>query len=443
MNLLTFEFWPFFLILLFIYYFLSFKFQNILLGLANILFIASWGSSSLITLLISMTLSYFVYLKIINERLDNKTKKRLTYSFVALQIIALIYVKFAFTKLPLGISYYTFTIIAFLLEVLWKRTSTRLTPIEYLISVSYFPIIMMGPIERLSKFSLQLRAKRVFSESNFKDGLYSIALGLFKLTAITNPLEILIDHSKNLALDIYGFGLIIYCFLAFMKLYAEFSGFINVVTGLSLFLGFQITKNFDQPYFATSVSDIWKRWHKSLTFWLRDFVFVPLVLKSKNIAFSSIAILFLVGAWHGLIIDFFYWSLYWILFYILYLFFIKIRMTHKSISFIHWKPIKVALTFTITCLSTLSFMIPYSGLSSLLLRLVRLSGLSFFHFYNAIKLMNINLIFIITAIMIMVFFESYDKNNISKNRSIKIVLLFFLIALLGEFKLHSLLYLRT
>ncbi len=443
MNLLTFEFWPFFLILLFLYYFLSFKFQNILLTLANVFFIASWGSHSLITLVVSMGLSYLVYLKIIDESTDHKVKKKFTYTFIALQITLLIYCKSSLPHLPLGISYYTFTIIAFLLEVLWKRTTTRLNALEYFISISYFPIIMMGPIERLSKFSLQLRTQRVITLDSFKNGLYPIALGLFKLTAIANPLETIINHNKNPALETYGFGLITYCFLAFMKLYAEFSGFINVVTGLSLFLGFQISKNFDQPYFATSVSDIWKRWHMSLTLWLRDFVFTPLVLKTKNIALSSVIVMFLVGAWHGMIIDFFYWSLYWIIFYILYLFYMKISMTRKSAFFFQWKSVKIAVTFIITCLSTLSFMIPYSGFSSLLSRLFSVSGESFFHFYNALKSMQVNLFFIISAILFMVFFESYDKNNLLKYRRIKIILLFFLIATLGEFKLHSLLYIRT
>lgn len=442
MNLLTFEFWPYFLAFTFIYYFMPLRGQNILLAAANVAFIASWGKNSVVIQISSILMSYLIYAKITDEKSSPAFKKKITYSYIALQIGILIYFKATTKILPLGISYYTFTIIAFLLETLWKRTSTKLNPLEYIMSVSFFPIIMMGPIERLSKFSLQFRTRRQFSTEALTSGLYYIALGLFKITTITNPLELLINHTKTPALESYGLGLMLYCVLSFMKLYAEFSGFIDVVTGLTTLLGLKITKNFDQPYFATNVSDIWKRWHISLTLWLRDFVFVPLVLKTKNIAFSSIIILLMVGAWHGIEIEFFYWSLYWTIFYVLYLFFIKFAMSYRSITLIHKKPLKIALTFTITSFSTLSFMIPYSGLVNLTKRFFSITFESSTHFLNILKSMQINLSFIVTSILVMVLLESFDKNHFTKYRKVKIVALCFLIAMLGEFKLHSLIYLR-
>lgn len=440
MNLLTLEFWPLLILFLVIYYFVSLELQNILLVVVNTLFIAAWGSQSFIALSLSMAISFAVYLKIISPDLNRSAKKIWLSGFIIFQVCLLFYFKIKNDNFPLGISYYTFTIIAYLLEVFWKRTDLKVNLLEYVTSVSYFPIIMTGPIERLSRFSPQLRSRRNADLQNMKSGLYNIALGFFKITAISNTLTPLIQHNGPVAQNSFGLGLIIYCILSFFKLYAEFSGFIDVITGISYFLGLKISKNFNQPYFADNVNDVWKRWHMSLTSWLRDFVFMPLVLKSKSIIFTSVVIFILVAAWHGLNLNFLYWGIYWIIFYLIYLALVKKSF---KIYFFNSPPLKIFVTLLITSLSTLSFIVPTTGIKSVLARLVHLTPMSFQSLLPGIEAFKINLFFVMLSILLMIAFESFDKKRISSYLEVRIILLFFLTALLGEFTLHSLLYLKV
>ncbi len=437
MNLLTMEFWPLLIVFLVIYYLNSLKLQNLLLVLVNMLFIFAWGNHSLIILLVSIAISYGVYLKIASPELPRPAKKIWLTLFIIFQISVLFYFKIKNDNFPLGISYYTFTIIAYLLEVFWKRTDLRVNALEYITSVSYFPIIMMGPIERISRFSPQLRKKRDFSFQNIHLGLYNIALGFFKITAISNPLTKLIQHNGATAQESFGWGLIVYCILSFFKLYAEFSGFIDVITGVSHFLGFKISKNFDQPYFADNVNDVWKRWHMSLTSWLRDFVFMPLVLKTKSIAFTSVMIFILVSAWHGLNLNFLYWGIYWIIFYLIYLSLVKKQFSFKFHS------LKVLITLLITSLSTLSFIVPVTGLVDVLTRLMRLLPTSLTSILPGLHTFQINWVGVVVSIFLMMAFETFDAKRMKAYLELRIVVLFFLMALLGEFTLNSLLYLKV
>lgn len=360
--------------------------------------------------------------------------KRILLVCIWFQVSLLFYYKIHGNILPIGLSYYSFGIIAFLLELYWKRSELKLNLLDYYNTISFFPLLFMGPIQRVSQFSSQLKHKREFKLENMENGFLFCLMGGFKILAIANPLTDIIFHNKPLALNIYGLGLILYCFLSFFKLYAEFSGFIDIATGVSHFLGFKIPINFNRPYLATGPLDLWKRWHISLTLWLRDFIFLPIVLKTKNIPLATIVVIFLVSLWHGFKLEYFYWAIYWTFFNLLAFVFNKKKVQVK-------KFVSVGLMFFITTLNILCFILPYSGFFNLLKNLMRLD----FSSINSLLLnkdaIGTNFYSIVISIFLMIVFEMPIMKRF--NSPIKMALLIFFIALFGYARSYTFMYLNT
>jgi alginate O-acetyltransferase complex protein AlgI len=217
------------------------------------------------------------------------------------------------TRLPLGISFFTFQLVSYLIDVNRKSIPAERNPLRLATYIMMFPHLIAGPIVRYGEIADALKQRTVTSEW-LGLGIQYFMVGLCQKVLIANTLAPAADAMYALPLDQISvsaawIGVLSYTF----QIYFDFCGYSNMAIGLAFMLGFQFPKNFDYPYSATSVTDFWRRWHMTLSFWFRDYVYIPLggnrgsqlmVLRNLLIVF------FLTGLWHGAAWTFIFWGLY-------------------------------------------------------------------------------------------------------------------------------------
>ncbi|GAA3607116.1 MBOAT family protein [Flavivirga amylovorans] len=206
--------------------------------------------------------------------------------------------------LPLGISFFTFQTLGYLIDVYNEEIDPSHNFLEFSLFVAYFPKILSGPIERATKMMPQIQEKRAFSYELFVDGLRQILWGLFAKIVIAENCATIANPIFNNYEDQSGSTLILGAFFYAIQLYADFSGYSNMAIGLSKLFGIQLMRNFATPFFSTNISDFWRKWHISLTTWMMDYVFTPLSFSLRSyqkngLIISIIATFVLVGFWHG------------------------------------------------------------------------------------------------------------------------------------------------
>jgi D-alanyl-lipoteichoic acid acyltransferase DltB (MBOAT superfamily) len=214
--------------------------------------------------------------------------------------------------LPIGISFYTFENLSYTIDVYRGHFKPVKSFWDYCFFLTFFPKLVMGPIVRAADFIPQIRQDIVVSKEDIAKGLYLIAGGLFKKVVIsdyiyTNYVEGIFDQpSLHCGLEclfgVYGYALVIYC---------DFSGYSDIAIGIARWMGFRIPENFDSPYQSTSITEFWRRWHISLSSWLRDYLYIPLGGNRKG-KFRQYLNLFttmlLGGLWHGASWNFIVWG---------------------------------------------------------------------------------------------------------------------------------------
>lgn len=206
--------------------------------------------------------------------------------------------------LPVGVSFFTFKLISYVVEIKRKKTTPAESFLEFATYISFFPTISSGPIDRPNTFLVQLRKAHMFDYNKAIDGCQQILWGIFTKVVIADNLA----SVTNIAWSDYqgqsSTFLIWAILLSPVQVYADFDGYTNMAIGIGKILGFDITKNFNHPLLARNVSEYWNRWHISLTSWITDYVFTPLCLKFRDYAYHGImmaitANLVLIGLWHG------------------------------------------------------------------------------------------------------------------------------------------------
>ena len=232
---------------------------------------------------------------------------------------------------PVGISYYTFCVVGYLLDVYWKRIPAEKNPLKHLLFVMYFPQVVQGPIPRFSQLAPQLFERKTFDYDSFRDGLLLTLFGLFKKLVIANRLSAVIsvffDRYADYSGPLYLLVLALYSFL----IYADFSGAIDIVSGVSRLFGIRLMENFRQPLLSRTIPEFWQRWHISMSSWFKDYVFFPVSISklAKKIngfvkdklgretarRFTTLlpllVVWFLTGLWHGAGWNFIAWGLYY------------------------------------------------------------------------------------------------------------------------------------
>jgi len=221
--------------------------------------------------------------------------------------------------LPLGISFYTFQSIGYLIDVYRGNCEAQQSFWKYALFVSYFPQIIEGPIHRFEKLSGQLYAKHSFDFENLKSGIWLFIWGLFKKLVIADRLVIFVNSVFGSSVLPSGSVCMMGIFLFNIQLYADFSGGIDMVRGISQMFGITMGVNFKRPFFARTIGDYWHRWHISLGDWIRDVVFYPLAFSKTYAKFSkklpvksahlkktipagcvSVITFLLIGLWHDI-----------------------------------------------------------------------------------------------------------------------------------------------
>lgn len=227
--------------------------------------------------------------------------------------------------LPIGISFYTFHGLSYILDVYYKRINTHRNIIDYTLFVSYFPLLVAGPIERATHLLPQLKVKRSFNYRQGVEGLELIIWGFFKKLVIADSLSPIVADIFGNA-ETYNPSALIIGALAFaFQVYGDFSGYTDIARGVSKLFGIELLLNFNFPYFSRTIPEFWSRWHISLSSWLNDYVFLPIALRfrqfEKNGVFIAVLSTFAIsGLWHGAAWHFIAWGIYHGLLYLPYIY---------------------------------------------------------------------------------------------------------------------------
>jgi alginate O-acetyltransferase complex protein AlgI len=215
--------------------------------------------------------------------------------------------------LPVGISFYTFQSLSYTIDIYRKQFKPTDRFSDFALFVAYFPQLQAGPIERARQLLPQLARPRQISIDQTARGLYLIVLGFFKKVAIADGVSPVVDQIFGSTGRVTWIDVAAGATLFAVQIYCDFSGYTDIARGLSKLLGINMVVNFNQPYFATNPQDFWRRWHISLSTWLRDYLYVPLGGNRGGLAFvcrNLIITMLLGGLWHGAAWNFVLWGLY-------------------------------------------------------------------------------------------------------------------------------------
>jgi D-alanyl-lipoteichoic acid acyltransferase DltB (MBOAT superfamily) len=214
--------------------------------------------------------------------------------------------------LPVGISFYTFHGLSYLIDIYKNRIKAEKNFIDYSVFVSFFPLLVAGPIERATHLLPQIKVNRTFKYDSAVDGLKQIIWGLFKKVVIADNCakfaNIIFDNSTDYSGSTLVLGAILFTF----QIYGDFSGYSDIALGTARLFGIDLLKNFSYPYFSRDIAEFWRRWHISLSSWFKDYVYIPLGgskggtwMKTRN----TFIIFLLSGFWHGANWTFIIWGL--------------------------------------------------------------------------------------------------------------------------------------
>ena len=213
--------------------------------------------------------------------------------------------------LPLGISFFTFQMIAYIVDVYRGECASVSNPFRFSLFIGFFPQLIAGPIVRANELMGQLEKRRTFDASRFAHGLDLIAIGLFKKILIADQLAPFVDEVYRVP-EAFGSGtlwLAVYAYSA--QIYCDFSGYTDIGRGCAYCLGFQLPPNFRAPYLAANIVDFWRRWHMTLSSWLRDYLYIPLGGNrhgSRRTYINLLLTMTLGGLWHGASWNFVVWG---------------------------------------------------------------------------------------------------------------------------------------
>lgn len=319
----------FFLCFFILYWFVfkrNLKLQNLLILAGSYFFYGWWNWRLLFLLIGSSIFNYFLGI-FIAKTSNEKYRKWLLYAGLLQGLGGLVFFKYynffitsfadAFAVfnfhihvntlqliLPLGISFYTFRVISYLLDIDKGKIRPCTDWVVFFSYVAFFPSLISGPIDKAKLLIPQLQTKRIFNDDQFNDGLRQFLWGLFKKTVVADNCAVvandIFDNYRHLPASSLAIG----AFFYMIQLYADFSGYSDMAIGIAKLLGFNITKNFNYPFFAQNISDYWRRWHISLTSWLTEYVFTPLSITFRDygkfgLALAIIVNFTIVGIWHG------------------------------------------------------------------------------------------------------------------------------------------------
>ena len=318
-------------IMLLTYYIAPKKIKNFVLLIGSLIFYA-WGEPVYIFLMIFTTISNYILARIISiMEKENKRKMYLIFTIV-LDLAILGFFKYwgliiesingifstsiEYTQLalPIGISFYTFQALSYVIDVYLKKVEVQKNIIDFGAYITMFPQLVAGPIVRYSDIALQLKT-REHTLNGFGIGVEKFIIGLGKKVLLANNIGMLwntiqAQSLSELSVLTAWLGAIAYT----LQIYFDFSGYSDMAIGLGRMFGFKFNKNFDYPYISKSVTEFWRRWHMSLSSWFKEYVYIPLGGNRHGTAkqIRNLLIVWgLTGLWHGASYNFIIWGLYY------------------------------------------------------------------------------------------------------------------------------------
>lgn len=278
----------------------------------------AWGEPKYVILMIIMITVGYVFGRLIEK--FNKQKKALLWVSVAINVIVLFIFKYSGfgLALPIGISFYTFQIISYLVDVYRGEVASQTNYIDFGAYVSSFPQLIAGPIVRYSDIDEQLK-NRVHTLDKASYGASRFIIGLSKKVIIANNLGELCSVFRASGQQSVAFYWL-YAIAFTLHIYFDFSGYSDMAIGLGKIFGFDFPENFNYPYISKSITEFWRRWHMSLGKWFRDYVYIPLGGNRKGNArwyFNILVVWMLTGLWHGAALNFVVWGLFFAVFLVI------------------------------------------------------------------------------------------------------------------------------
>lgn len=305
------------------------KVKNLVLLTASIFFYA-WGEPVYVVLMLFSTLfNYVLGLDIARKEKEAARKRSLIFAVIINLFILGFFKYYGFLldifnaitpfhlsyrelPLPIGISFYTFQALSYIIDVYRKKVCVQKNIILFAVYITMFPQLVAGPIVKYEEICDQLKEREI-TASDFAAGLERLVIGLSKKVLLANNLGLLYTEIQAISqpsVVLAWIGIIAYT----MQIYFDFSGYSDMAIGMGRMLGFRFPENFRYPYLATSVSDFWRRWHMTLSFWFRDYVYIPLggsrAGTAKQIR-NILIVWMLTGFWHGASWNFILWGLYY------------------------------------------------------------------------------------------------------------------------------------
>jgi D-alanyl-lipoteichoic acid acyltransferase DltB (MBOAT superfamily) len=290
-----------------------------------------------ILLLLASTLNVFYNAKYLISSKNKKIKKTGIILSVTLDLLILITFKYynffndilAFVLkeinfeyvpsklnliLPIGISFYTFQTLSYAIDVYKNKIKPETNLARFTLFVTFFPQLVAGPIERFGHLNPQLKKKKIFFNlDNIKKGCVYILWGIFMKVVIADNISTIIERFYENP-EIYDGGTLFYATILFtFQIYTDFAGYSSIAIGTALLFDIKLTRNFISPYQSQNITEFWKRWHISLSIWVRDYIYIPLGGSKKGQIRTYVNLfitLLIVGLWHGASINFILWGVF-------------------------------------------------------------------------------------------------------------------------------------
>ena len=313
----------------------------VLLAASSYFYYVAAGIPGILVALVTIAIAYFAGIWI-EKSADDRKKRKLYMSVSAVALIGILAVfkisglvgtEISWLIAPLGISYYTLSIVGYLADIYWKKDKAEKDPLKLILYTLYFPKITQGPFSKFREIGPRLIEGHKFDYKSFTFGAQLILWGYFKKIVIA-------DRAFQLTGPIFGDlanyqesgGILLMATVfAVIRHYCDFSGYMDIVIGISQMMGIKLEDNFKQPYFSRSSAEFWRRWHMTLGVWFKDYVYMPLVISPKVIKLSTkvrkkfgkragksvltivpLAVTWLLtGIWHGNGLSYVLWGCYW------------------------------------------------------------------------------------------------------------------------------------
>jgi D-alanyl-lipoteichoic acid acyltransferase DltB (MBOAT superfamily) len=262
--------------------------------------------------------------------------------------------------LPVGISFYTFHGLSYVIDIYYKRIKAEYNFVDYSLFVSYFPLLVAGPIERATHLLPEVKVKRTFDYNKAKEGVCQIIWGLVKKVVIADTCATYANAIFDNYTSMNSLSLILGGIYFAFQIYGDFSGYSDMALGMSKLFGLDLLRNFNYPYFSRDIAEFWRRWHISLSSWFRDYIYIPLggSKGSKVMQVRNVFIIFVVsGFWHGANWTYLAWG------FLNAVYFLPLLLLNRNRSNIdeiqlkwNWDSIRTVASILMTfCLSTIAW----------------------------------------------------------------------------------------